>query len=464
MKSSTIRGLALLPLAAVLAVATSGCLFFGGAKKTPLTGTKAAPDTVLYNQALDAIKHNRYTQGQLLLQTLINTYPDSEYLAKAKLAWADSFYKEGGVEGLTQAAAQYKDFITFFPFLQEAAYAQYRIAMCHFRMMEKADRDPTQALEGEAAFQTMLLRYPNSKWTAQAEQGLRDVQEILAEHQFDVAQFYFIRGNLAAAAARLLELTQRYPLFSQADQANWMLGQFYQKVGKTDFAARFYQNIVREYPLSSYASGARNKLVALHSPVPQPDPVAMARMKKQEQYDRTHHGASLIADAMGILKSGPSVARAADFGQPDLAPETTIVAARTDTGFQVLEPAVVSAAASSAGARVTNSLSISGVAPSGDEAISGSSGPTTSSAASPASPPSSSSVGATVIDSSSPAGGSETKPAPDPLKALPATAKNAKGKATKASGSAKPTKKKEKNAKKAKKDKKKKSFFRKIIP
>src|SRR3989449_6200361 len=62
-----------------------------------------------------------------LFRSLINTYPDSEYLAKAKLAIADSYYKEAGTTGLKQSIAEYKDFITFFPFLDEAAYAQMQV-------------------------------------------------------------------------------------------------------------------------------------------------------------------------------------------------------------------------------------------------------------------------------------------------------------------------------------------------
>ena len=46
---------------------------------------------------------------------LLNTYPDSDYKEKAKLAIADSFFKQGGTSGLIQAEAEYKDFRTFFP-------------------------------------------------------------------------------------------------------------------------------------------------------------------------------------------------------------------------------------------------------------------------------------------------------------------------------------------------------------
>ena len=60
------------------------------------TDSSVSPDKVLYERALVDIKKGRHEVGRLNLQTLINTYPDSEYLAKAKLAIADSYYKEGG--------------------------------------------------------------------------------------------------------------------------------------------------------------------------------------------------------------------------------------------------------------------------------------------------------------------------------------------------------------------------------
>src|SRR5215470_17960833 len=73
----------------------------------------AEPDKILYNKAMEDVKHGRHEVGRLNLQTLINTYPDSEFLADAKLAIADSYFKEGGSANLTQAIASYKDFIVF---------------------------------------------------------------------------------------------------------------------------------------------------------------------------------------------------------------------------------------------------------------------------------------------------------------------------------------------------------------
>ena len=254
------------------------------------------------------IKHGRYATGRLALQTLINTYPDSEYLAKAKLAIGDSYYKEGGTAGLKQSIVEYKDFITFFPFLDESAYAQMQIAMAHYRQMEKPDRDHAEAVQAEAEFQTFLEKYPNSPLAPQAEQHLRDVQEVLAEGNFRVASFYYIRGAYRASGARLIELTNRYPLYSQADQANWMLGQIYEKGEHNDIAAKYYSRIVKDYPLSSLAGDAKNKLVKFGVPVPPADPTAVARMQKEQSADRPGLDEAIHErpeDEPGCLHGGP---------------------------------------------------------------------------------------------------------------------------------------------------------------
>jgi len=86
------------------------------------------PDKVLFDRAMDAMKHNRFDVARMTLQTLINTYPDSEFIARAKLAVGDSWYAEGGTAALTQAEIEYKDFETFFPNMPEAAEAQLKIA------------------------------------------------------------------------------------------------------------------------------------------------------------------------------------------------------------------------------------------------------------------------------------------------------------------------------------------------
>jgi outer membrane protein assembly factor BamD len=334
----------------------AGC--FGKKQAAPAIGTSAEPDKVLYTKATNDIKHGRYAVGRLALQTLINTYPDSEYLAKAKLEIAQSYYREGGTAGLKQSIVECKDFITFFPFLDEAADCQLQIARAHFRQMEKPDRDHAEAVQAEAEFQTFLEKYPNSPLRPEAEQDLRDVQEVLAEGNFRVASFYYLRAAYRASGARLIELTNRYPLYSHADQANWMLGQIYEKGEHNDIAARYYSRIVKDYPLSRLAGDAKDKLVKFGVPVPPADPTALARMQEQQSVRR----AGLVKRSMGVLKNGPDVSTAARAGAPTMTPASE--SGDETIGFG-LQPNVGPAPSSSVG----NTAAVETITPGSPEAL-----------------------------------------------------------------------------------------------
>jgi outer membrane protein assembly factor BamD len=287
-------------------------------KSTDATNT-AEPDKQLYDKAMNDIKHGRHEVGRLGLQTLINTYPDSEYLAKAKLAIADSYYKEGGTANTTQAVAGYKDFIVFFPFLPEAAYAQMQVAMANYNEMAKADRDSTHAKMAEEEFQTFLQKYPKDPLAPKSEQRLREVQEVLAEGQFRIAYYYYVKGDRRAAAGRLAPLVGRYPLYSKSDEALWMLGDVFEKSERKDVAGGYYTMLVRNYPLSKKAPLAKDKLKSFGVPIPQPDAKALAWMTAEQNAPRPKE--TPVHRAMGMIHNGPDVHTTAQSGRPQMEPE-----------------------------------------------------------------------------------------------------------------------------------------------
>src|SRR5438445_1202774 len=186
------------------------------------------PDKVLFDRAMDAMKHNRFDVARMTLQTLINTYPDSEYIARAKLAVGDSWYAEGGTAALAQAEQEYSDFEIFFPNMSEAAEAQLKIANIHYQQMEKSDRDFTHAKRAEDEYRKLILTYPDSKLVPEAKQRLLEVQEILADREFGIGRFYYLRESYPASIARLRSLVEKYPLYSHADEALYLLGQNYE--------------------------------------------------------------------------------------------------------------------------------------------------------------------------------------------------------------------------------------------
>ena len=303
--------------------------------KNPLAnlGSKQ-PDKVLFDRAMDAMKHNRFDVSRMALQTLINTYPDSEYIARAKLAEGDSWYAEGGNAALTQAELVYKDFITFFPNMPEAAEAQLKIANIHYQQMEKPDRDFTHAMRAEDEYRQLILQFPDSKLVPEAKQRLLEVQEVLANREFMIGRFYYLRQAYPAAIARLQSVADRYPLFSRADDALYMLGQSYEgqianirasrmaEASKAklieDFtkrAAEAYSKILTRYPVMARAADAEKRLVDLHQPVPKPTKAAVA-LNQQEEDSR--HTAGMFGRLLGQFSRHPDVAAATKVGDPTM--------------------------------------------------------------------------------------------------------------------------------------------------
>jgi outer membrane protein assembly factor BamD len=322
--------------------------------KNPLAnvGSKQ-PDKVLFDKAMDAMRHNRFDVARLTLQTLINTYPDSEFIARAKLAVGDSWYAEGGTAALAQAEQEYSDFEIFFPNMPEAAEAQLKIANIHYQQMEKADRDYTHAKRAEDEYRKVILQYPDSKLVPEAKQRLLEVQEVLADREFMIGRFYYLRQSYLPSVARLQSLVDKYPLYSQADEALYLLGQDYegqiarlrlaptcdqhglprgclaeavkaQYIGEfTKSASKAYDQIITRYPLMERSDDARKRLASLKQPVPRPTKRAVAQ-NRAEIASRTD--SNMPQKLMGLWKKGPDVSAATKTGNPTLTDPTPVAA------------------------------------------------------------------------------------------------------------------------------------------
>ena len=335
-------------LLAALAILPSSCM-----KRhkydNPITKDTQQPDKVLFDKAINDVEHSRFEIARFTLQTLINTYDTSEFLAKAKLAIADSWFREGGAHGLAQAEAEYKDFILFYPAMEEAAEAQEKVCDIHYKQMEKSDRDPMHALRAEDECRQLLIQFPNSKFAPEAQQKLRDIQEVLADAEFRTASFYHTKGSFPASANRFQGLSDQFPLYSEADEALWQLADSYQHMGDRfeNQQVGALTRIVKDYPLSTHADAARAKLKEMNRPVPEADPVAYARMKYELE---NHSKTSLMNHVFGAFRTSPTMNMAAKSGSPQM------------TGLRPTIPASVPPAAAGTQGTSSQEVSVSTVA------------------------------------------------------------------------------------------------------
>jgi outer membrane protein assembly factor BamD len=341
---------------ALAASLVTSCGFRRKKYENPITKDTQQPDKVLYDKAVRDIERSRFEVARITLNTLINTYDTSEYLAKAKLAIADSWFRESGSHGLAQAEAEYKDFILFYPTLEESAEAQEKVCMIHVKQMEKTDRDTKHAVRAEDECRQLLVQFPNSKFAPRAQQLLREIQEVIADSEYRVGAFYHAKGSNPAAANRLQAVLDQYPLYSKADDALWQLGDAYSKMGPRfrDKSGAAYARIVKEYPLSPLSDEARKKLESMEMPVPEADPVAYARMK-YELENRTKAG--MMSHVWGVFRKSPDTRAAAKSGQPSM------------TSLRPTIPASVPPPPSGTGAGVSTDVTVSTVSTTDSSAL-----------------------------------------------------------------------------------------------
>lgn len=241
-------------------------------------GVTPGRDRELFIVATREVRKKNYDVGRLLFQTIITTYPDSPYLPMSKLAVADSFYLEGSTSALIQAVASYQDWLTFFPTHPLADRVILKIAESEMRQIGLPDRDATRAKRAEVRLKALLQQYPNSILKAEAEKRLGEVQDNLGLHNLLIANYYYTqsvgqgKGGLKGAQSRYREILDKYPNFSFQDEALFKLANTYLVEEETDQAARYFQQIVRDFPNSEWVEKSKEQLQLIGAEVPAPDP------------------------------------------------------------------------------------------------------------------------------------------------------------------------------------------------
>lgn len=326
-------------------------------KLNPLVGKDAdLPDKQLYDKALAQIKAGHFDVARLDLNTLLSTYPDSQYQMRAKLAIADAWYREGGSAALAQAEQEYKDFITFFPNAPEAAEAQMRVGDIYFKQMDVPDRDYSKATHAEEEYRTMLKQYPDApkEILKEAQQKLRDVQEVLAQREADIGAFYASHEDWPAALARYQTVKETYPLYSHMDDVLIGIGDAYEAEAKIarsaalcgphlppgtpcmteavkssveqeydGKAAAEYREVVLKHAAAPHAEFAKERLAAMNLPIPQPTAEDVAASEALEgsraQYTMQKRLALLVMHK-------PDTVTAAQIGDPSLEDPSPVLA------------------------------------------------------------------------------------------------------------------------------------------
>ena len=235
-------------LAALLAAGVSlGCR--GAAREDPIMRLAAAESLAEGKRLMELEK---YGQARKYLAHAFEIEPNSVSGREALLLVADALFREGGSDNLIQAEAKYRDFLNRFPTSDRASYVQYQIGAALAGRIEKPDRDQSVTQKALDAFQEVVRLYPASENAAQAQARIAELRGRLAEHEYQVARFYYRFGLPRATSSRLTYLLEAYPEYPDKDKVYFYLGMAHQRMDKPEEAQQWFDKLRQEFPSSEY--------------------------------------------------------------------------------------------------------------------------------------------------------------------------------------------------------------------
>ena len=244
----------------LLLAAASAC---ASAPKSPPVGAEE-PDKFLHEHGNAALKDKRWFAAREYFRQLVDSYPQSNFRADAKLGIGDSYLGEGTAEGQVMAINEFKEFLAYYPTHDRAHYAQYQLGMAHFKQMRGSNRDQTETREAITEFSAYVQRYPNGPLIADAKARLREAKDRLSESEYNVGYFYLrSRTSLPGAIDRFAGILKSDPEYTRRDAVYYQMAQALVLVGQPAAAIPYLDKLVTDFEVSEYLEPARTQLAEL---------------------------------------------------------------------------------------------------------------------------------------------------------------------------------------------------------
>ncbi len=226
--------------------------------KKPVRQDVFDPKAVL-EQAGKLIKMDEYEEARKLLFEVKNRDLSKKYAPLAQLKIAGSFITEGQPE---RAVEEYRRFLQLYPDHSQAPYAQYQIALVHFKQIEGPERGAGGARKALEEFQKLLRLYPRNPYREAVELKIRKCRDLIAEYEFLVGKFYYKKEAYNAAIGRFLGLLREFPDYKKIPEVLYLTGISYRELNRTAESLQYLNKVRKRFPDSKFTKKAEKVMAA----------------------------------------------------------------------------------------------------------------------------------------------------------------------------------------------------------
>ena len=280
----------------ILTVLSAAC---SSRQTTPPAGT-AQPDRFLFERGTEALKKEEWVNARTYFQQIVDGYPQSPFRPDAKLGVGDAYLGEGTTESCVLAANEFREFLTFYPTNPRADYAQYKLAMSHFRQMRAPERDQTETKAALAEFDVFFQKFPNSALTSEVKQNWRDCARspergVVSRRLCTTTAFAGIPAR-STASAKSFATTRRSPVETRV---YFYLAESLARTDKTAEAIPYFERLLTEFDQQRAPRGCKGEASGVKESITYRWPMTV--MTARNAVALCHAAAAVVAASCCLL-------------------------------------------------------------------------------------------------------------------------------------------------------------------
>lgn len=244
------RSLKLLLIGAIFSGFLSGC------STTPELDTSTPEGAYALAEKYD--KDERYEEAITQYSAVKNKHPYSKLATEAELKVAEIYFKR---EDFIEAQSAYQTFKELHPTHPRIDYVTFRMGLSLYNQLPGTiDRDLAVAERAILYFDEVVQSFPTSPHVGEAKEYKLKALKMLAEKEYYIGNFYFIRDFYLSALGRFEDLLEKYPTSELAPQALYGASVSAYKIKDLAKAKTYYRRLTTEFKDSKEADKARSEL------------------------------------------------------------------------------------------------------------------------------------------------------------------------------------------------------------
>ena len=226
-----IRSAGSLVALALSATLLAGC---GGQSSRPPESLESFTAEEIYKRGEFELENSRKPQDAVhYFSEVERLYPYSEWAKRALIMQAYSYHRARDYEEARGAAQR---FIDTYPGDEDAAYAQYLLALSYYDQIDEIGRDQGLTFQALQALREVIERYPDTEYARSAILKFDLAFDHLAAKEMEIGRYYLKQGHYTAAINRFRVVVEEYQTTTHTPEALMRLVEAYLALGLTDQA------------------------------------------------------------------------------------------------------------------------------------------------------------------------------------------------------------------------------------